>query len=66
MSDKLFRVGKNVVNIEHLADAKWEGESLFVHFLGGAFAQYRGREAQLFWRAIARESVDLETGEVKE
>ena len=66
MTPKLLRVGKNVVNVEHLADAKWEGESLFIHFLGGAFAQFRGREAQLLWSAIERLTVNLETGEVKE
>jgi hypothetical protein len=65
MKTALVRVGKHIVNMEHVADAKWEGDSLFVHFYGGAFAQFRGREAQLVWAAIDKLTVNLETGEVK-
>ena len=64
MSNTLVRVGKHIVNIEHVADAKWEGDSLFLHFHGGAFAQFLGREATLIWAAIDRLTVNLETGEV--
>jgi len=65
MSMTLIRVGKHIVNIEHVADAKWEADALFIHFLGGAFAQFRGRDATLIWNAIESVTVNLETGEVK-
>jgi hypothetical protein len=66
MSMTLLRIGKHIVNVEHVADAKWEGDSLYLHFHGGLFAQFRGREATLLWGAIESLTVNLETGEVKQ
>jgi hypothetical protein len=67
MKQTLVRVGsgtnRHIVNVEHVADAKWEGESLYVHFHGGSFAQFRGLHAELIWRAIDAHAINLETGE---
>jgi hypothetical protein len=65
MSAALFIIGKRVVNIDQVMDAKWEGDSLYLHFLGNGFVTFRGSEASLIWAAIEKLSVNLNTGEVK-
>lgn len=65
MSPALFSVGKRVVNIDQTMDGKWEGDSLYLHFLGGSFVKFRGAEASLIWTAIEKLSVNLNTGGVK-
>jgi hypothetical protein len=59
----LVRVGRHIVNIEYVADAHWEQETLYLHFLGGRFAQLRGREALLVWNAIEFYARDLEASD---
>jgi hypothetical protein len=64
MSSAMVKVRKHIVNIDHVADAHWEAETLYLHFTGGRFAQLRGSEAELIWHAVAMHAIDLETGEV--
>jgi hypothetical protein len=66
MKTSMVRVGKHIINIEHVADAKWEGDKLYIHFHGGSFADFRGRDAELVWSAIDKFTMNLDTGETKQ
>ncbi|MDP9175906.1 MAG: hypothetical protein M3O30_18870 [Planctomycetota bacterium] len=64
MSVAFFIVGKRLLNLEQLADAKWEEDVLFLHFLGGEFVKLFGNEAASVWTIIESLSVNLNIGEV--
>jgi hypothetical protein len=59
------QVGQHVVNLAAIAGCHWESTKLFVHYIGGRFVSFDGRDAQLLWSAVQAQSTDLRTGEVR-
>jgi hypothetical protein len=59
----MVKVRRHIVNVQAIADAKWEGSKLYLHFDGGRFAAFSGKEAELIWSVIDAMALDLETGE---
>ena len=66
MDDRLLRVGEKVVNLADVSAAHWDDGKLYVYFQGGRFTSFGAEDGRLVWQAIAANSVDLRTGEVRE
>ena len=60
----IVRVGEHVVSLGHVAAAHWEGETLYVHLVGGRFVSFNRQDGDLLWEALCGQAVDLKTGEV--
>ncbi len=66
MNEQRVIVGLHFVNLSAVGAAHWEGQSLYVHLVGGRFVTFKGDEAWVLWEALCREAVELTTGEVSE
>jgi hypothetical protein len=64
MQAVMVKVRNRIVNVQAVTDAKWEGEKLYLHFVGGGFAAFSGKEAEMIWSAVDAMALNLETGEV--
>lgn len=64
MQTQLIKVGRQVVNLAAVTDAKWDGNKLYLHLGGNAFQSFSGRSAEVIWDLLIRQAIDLDTGEV--
>ena len=54
MKSQFVQVGSHVVNLRHVAYARWESKTLVVHFIGVGRIEFIGDAAALLWHEIER------------
>ncbi len=64
MESQLIKVGRQVVNLAAVTDAKWDQSRLFLHLGANSFQSFSGPAAESIWSLLVRQAIDLDTGEV--
>ena len=64
MDVQFVKVGRQILNLAAVTDAKWDNGKLFVHLAGNSFQSFAGKAAESIWSLLARRALDLDTGEI--